>query len=100
MAGKSKGIHRTSTSIIIKGMEQIADENIRIITELKALAKELRIRNPAKLLPAAKGKIPGANTRLANLALEDNTSKQILAPAYRSTGKSTAEGPNERLQAD
>ena len=81
-------------------MELIADENIRIISELKALAKELRIRNPAKLLQAAKGKIPGANTRLANLALEDSTSKQIQTPAYRSTGRSTAEGPDERLQAD
>ena len=27
-------------------------------------------------------------------------SKQVLAPRYRSSGKSAAEGPNERLQAD
>ena len=32
--------------------------------------------------------------------MEFQTSKQILAPKYRSTGKSAAEGPNERLQAD
>ena len=38
--------------------------------------------------------------RLAQLVLEDRVSKQVLAPAYRSTGKSAAEGANERLQAD
>ena len=29
----------------------------------------------------------------------EQASKQVLAPRYRSTGKSAAEGPNERLQA-
>ena len=71
-----------------------------IVDQLKELARELRIRSPAKLLQVARNKIPGATSRLAALALEDSTSKQVLAPAYRSTGKSTAEGPNERLQAD
>ena len=71
-----------------------------IVDQLKELARELRIRSAAKLLQAARGRIPGATSRLAALALGDSTSKQVLAPAYRSTGKSTAEGPNERLQAD
>ena len=79
---------------------ELADQYMSIVDQLKELARELRIRNPAKLLQASRGKIPGATSRLASLALEDSTSKQVLAPAYRSTGKSTAEGPNERLQAD
>ena len=81
-------------------MGQLADQYTETVLALNDLAKELRIRSVTKLLQAARGKIPGANTRLANLALEDNTSKSIFSPAYRSTGKSTAEGPNERLQAD
>ena len=79
---------------------ELADQYMAIVDQLKELARELRIRNPAKSLQAARSKIPGATSRLASLALEDSTSKQILAPAYRSLGKSTAEGPNERLQAD
>ena len=79
---------------------ELADPYMSIVDKLKELARELRIRNPAKLLQASKGKIPGATSRLASLALEDSTSKQILAKPFRSRGKSTAEGPNERLQAD
>ena len=79
---------------------ELADQYMATVQELKELARQLRIRNPAKLLQAARGKIVGATTRLATLALEDNVGKQILAPAYKSTGKSAAEGPNERLQAD
>ncbi len=79
---------------------ELADQYTAIVQKLKELARELRIRNPAKLLQASKGKIPVATSRLASLALEDSTSKQILAKPYRSRGKSTAEGLNERLQAD
>ena len=79
---------------------ELADQYEATVAELKALARELRIRNPAKLLQAARGRVPGASLRLAQLALEDSASKQVLAPAYKSTGKSAAEGPNERLQAD
>ena len=81
-------------------MEELADQYEATVLALKDLAKELRIRSPAKLLQAARGRVPGANSRLAALALEDSVSKQVLAPAYRSTGKSAAEGPNERIQAD
>jgi len=79
---------------------ELADQYMTIVDQLKELARELRIRNPAKIWQAARSKIPGATSRLASLALEDNTSKQILAPAYRSTGKSFATGPNEVLQSD
>ena len=67
---------------------------------LTDLARRLKIRSPAKLLAAARGKVPGATLELAKAALEFETSKQVLAPKYRLTGKSAAEGPNERLQAD
>ena len=70
------------------------------VEQLSNLAKRLKIRSPAKLLQAARGKIPRATLELAKAALEFETSKQILAPRYKSTGKSGAEGPNQRLQAD
>ena len=79
---------------------ELADQYTETVLALRLLAKELRIRSVTKLLQVAIGQIPGANTRLASLALEDSTSKQILAPAYRSTGKSFATGPNEVLQSD
>ena len=79
---------------------ELADTYTATVAALKSLSSELRIRNAAKLLQAARGRVPGASLRLAKLALEDSVSKQVLAPAYRSTGKSAAEDPNERLQAD
>ena len=81
-------------------MEALADQYEATVAALKNLAKELRIRSATKLLQAGRGKVAGANLRLAQLALEDNVGKQVLAPAYRSTGRSAAEGPNERIQAD
>ena len=62
----------------------LADQYMAIVEQLKKLARELRIRNPAKLLQAPRSKIPGATTRLTSLALEDSTSKQNLTPAYTS----------------
>ena len=70
------------------------------VQQLTDLAKKLKIRSPAKLLAAARGKIEKPSLELAKAALEFEVSKQVLAPRYRSTGKSAAEGPNERLQAD
>ena len=80
-------------------MEQ-TDKNMETILALVDLAEELRIRNPATLLQVARGKIPRATLRPSNLALEDNVVKEILAPVYRSTGKSGAEWPIERIQTD
>ena len=70
------------------------------IAQLQELAKKLKIRNASRLLQASKGKVPGATLEAAKAALGTQASKQVLAPRYRSTGKSAAEGPNERLQAD
>ena len=78
------------------GVEEIQNR-VRQITDL---ARGLKTRSPAMLLAAARGKVPGATLELAKAALAFETSKQVLAPRYRSTGKSTAEGANTRLQAD
>ena len=78
------------------GVQQIQDR----VQALTDLAKRLKIRSPAKLLAAARGKVAGATLELSKAALEFEVSKQVLAPKYRSTGKSAAENPNERLQAD
>ena len=81
-------------------MEELADQYEATVAELRTLAKELRIRSATKLLQAARGRVPGASLRLAQLALEDSASKQVLAPAYRSTGKSAAQEPDTNCQAD
>ena len=62
---------------------ELADEYEATVAALKALSKQLLIRNPAKLLQAARGRVPGASLRLSKLALEDSVSKQVLAPAYK-----------------
>ena len=79
---------------------QLKDQIVKRIEDLRELGQKLKIRSPAKLLAAARGKIPQATLELAKTALAYETSKQVLAPKYRSTGKSAAEGPNQRLQAD
>ncbi len=79
---------------------RLKDQIVKRIGDLRELGQKLKIRSPAKLLAAARGKIEGATLELAKTALAYETSKQVLAPKYRSTGKSAAEGPNQRLQAD
>jgi hypothetical protein len=70
------------------------------ILELYELAKKLKIRSATKLLQAARGKVDGANTKLAAAALEGNTGKQLFTPAPRSKGRSGAEGPGTIMQGD
>ena len=71
-----------------------------IILALFKLAGELRIRSAAKLLQAARGKIPGATGKLATVALEGVTSRQTMAPGPRSAGKSAAEDMGRIFQSD
>ena len=78
-------------------MDELADQYEAIVNQVKDLSKELRIRSPAKLLQTSRGRVPGATLRLAQLALEDNVGKQVMAPAYRSIGASASEGANQRL---
>ena len=77
--------------------QQVTSE---IILALFKLAGELRIRSAAKLLQAARGKIPGATGKLAAAALEGVTSRQTMAPGPRSTGKSSAEDMERNFQSD
>ena len=49
-----------------QGVQQLQDR----VQQLTDLAKRLKIRSPAKLLAAARGKIPGATLELAKAALE------------------------------
>jgi hypothetical protein len=67
---------------------------------LRDLAKEYSVRSPQKLKQLA-GKI-GANYTLKECqkALETSVPSQTLGPPPRSQGKSAAEGPGSRLQAD
>ena len=60
-----------------------------VVAQLRELADELNIRNPQALLREA-----------ARRALDTDAVKQVLAPKQRAAGKSAAEKPNERLQAD
>ena len=55
-------------------MEELADGYEAVVAELKGLARKLLIRNPVKLLQAARGRVRGASLRLAKLALEDSVS--------------------------
>ena len=70
------------------------------IMEMFDLAKKMRIRSASKLLQASKGKIEGATGKVAEAALSGVTSRQVLAPAPRSTGKSVSEGLGLRWAAD
>ena len=58
---------------------ELADQYEATVAALKAKAREPRIRNPVKLLQAARASVPGANLRLAQLALEDSVSNKCSA---------------------
>ena len=60
---------------------ELANQYEATVAELEALARQLRIRKPAKLLQAARERVPGASLRLAQLVLEGSASK-VFAPAY------------------
>ena len=67
------------------------------------LARDFNVRDPRKLYQIARREFPGradlTSARTA-AALRSDVARQILAPKPRSLGKSAAEGPNDRLQAD
>ncbi|CAE7317175.1 unnamed protein product [Symbiodinium microadriaticum] len=70
---------------------------------LRQLAQDFSVRDPRKLYQIAKREFPerpGVTQALARRALQKNVARQVLAPKPRSLGKSAAEGPNDRLQAD
>ena len=67
------------------------------------LAGDFNVRDPRKLYQVARREFPErrdlTSTR-AQAALRSDVARQVLAPKPRSLGKSAAEGPNDRLQAD
>src|SRR6056297_1560072 len=71
------------------------------VEALKELADELNIRNPRTLVAAPRRReYRDVTEELARAALRADVARQVLAPKPKSIGKSAAEGPNTRLQAD
>ena len=71
------------------------------IDALRELADELNIRDARKLVAAARRReFRDVTEPLARQALRKDVARQVLAPPPRSTGKSAAEGPDKRFQAD
>ena len=71
-----------------------------IADDLRALAAELAIRSVDKLRKAARDRGLEATPKQLAEALQEDAAKQVLAPAQRAVGKSAAEQPGSRLQAD
>ena len=70
---------------------------------LGRLARDFNVRDPRKLFQIARREFPGRadlTSARARAALRSDVARQILAPKPRSLGKSAAEGPDKRLQAD
>ena len=70
---------------------------------LGRLARDFNVRDPRKLYQIARREFPDRRdltTARAQAALRSDVARQVLAPKPRSLGKSAAEGPNDRLQAD
>ena len=70
---------------------------------LEQLARDFNVRDPRKLQQIARREFPDRRdltSARAQAALRSDVARQVLAPKPRSLGKSAAEGPNDRLQAD
>ena len=70
---------------------------------LRRLAGDFNVRDARKLYQIAKREFPdqpAVTVNRARDALRGDVARQALAPKPRSLGKSAAEGPNDRLQAD
>ena len=70
---------------------------------LEQLARDFNVRDPRKLFQIARREFPDRRdltSARAAAALRGDVARQVLAPKPRSLGKSEAEGPNDRLQAD
>ena len=70
------------------------------VTLLRELSRQYEARSPAKLLALARRQHVPATPADVKAALAPEIGKQLFAPKQRSLGKSAAEGPGERLQAD
>ena len=67
---------------------------------LKDLADDFNVRDPRKLCRLARQRDLDVTQAMAFEALKADVGRQVQAPRPRALGKSAAEGPNDRLQAD
>ena len=67
---------------------------------LRDLADDFNVRDPRKLYRLARQRDLDVTQAMAFEALKANVGRQVQAPRPRALGKSAAEGPNDRLQAD
>ena len=85
---------------VVKGLQKRGDKAIGL---LEQLARDFNVRDPRKLFQIARREFPDRRdltSARAAAALRSDVARQILAPKPRSLGKSAAEGPNDRLQAN
>ena len=67
---------------------------------LRDLADDFNVRDPRKLYRLARQRDLDVTQAMAFEALKADVGRQVQAPRPRALGKSAAEGPNNRLQAD
>ena len=67
---------------------------------LRDLADDFNARDPQKLYQLARQRDLDVTQAMAFEALKADVGRQVQAPRPRALGKSAAEGPNDRLQAD
>ena len=70
---------------------------------LEQLARDFNVRDPRKLQQIARREFPDRRdltAERARTALRSDVARQVLAPKPSNLGKSAAEGPDQRLQAD
>ena len=67
---------------------------------LRDLADDFNVRDPRKLYRLARQRDLDVTQVMAFEALKADVGRQVQAPRPRALGKSAAEGPNDRLQAD
>ena len=67
---------------------------------LRDLADDFNVRDPQKLYRLARQRDLDVTQAMAFEALKADVGRQVQAPRPRALGKSAAEGPNDRLQAD
>ena len=67
---------------------------------LRDLADDFNVREPRKLYRLARQRDLDVTQAMAFEALKADVGRQVQAPRPRALGKSAAEGPNDRLQAD
>ena len=70
------------------------------IEGLKILAEDLNVRDARKLYQMAKARDMGVTQEMARRALASDVARQVFRQPNRTEGKSAAEQPNDRFQAD